>query len=424
MTKITKHTDLLVLAVLVAAVLGGVLLFDRVRLGADERSTAEDPESQTSLYAGRTAQVEGPEPDTRAPQTVLAWAQTEEGNLRDDRRPVPAPYQQGVVQLGVGASLGGKLPFPEESLWNQPIDHLDVDPLSDVLINSIGCEKHVHPDFGSGTWNGAQIGIPYVVVSGKQLKVPIKFTAYGNESDPGPYPIPFGAPIEGDPNVEGDRHLIVIDRDNWKLYELFRAFPIGGGQLWRAESGAIFDLGTNHMRPAGWTSADAAGLPVFAGLVRYEEAAEQKEIRHALRFTVSKSRQAYVPPARHWASRHTDLSLPPMGMRVRLKKDFDVTGYPPEVQTILVALKKYGMILADNGSDWFISGAPDPRWNDDNLRALKKLQGCDFEVVTMEGLVEEQACNCPDGKKTQIVERPTENASELLPTISRESLLK
>jgi hypothetical protein len=178
------------------------------------------------------------------------------------------------------------------------------------------------------------------------------------------------------------------------------------------------------MRPAGWTSADAAGLPVFAGLVRYEEAAEQKEIRHALRFTVSKSRQAYVPPARHWASRHTDLSLPPMGMRVRLKKDFDVTGYPPEVQTILVALKKYGMILADNGSDWFISGAPDPRWNDDNLRALKKLQGCDFEVVTMEGLVEEQACNCPDGKKTQIVERPTENASELLPTISRESLLK
>jgi hypothetical protein len=256
-----------------------------------------------------------------------------------------------------------------------------VDPNSDALIASIGLGKGLHPDFGAN-WDGGPFGIPYVVVAGSTARVPVSFD-YADESDPGPYPIPPDAPIEGGPESDGDRHVLVIDRDNWMLYELFYAFPLDGGSSWSAGSGAIFDLSSNELRPAGWTSADAAGLPIFPGLARYDEVVEGGEIRHALRFTVSQTRRAYVYPARHWASADTSSDLPPMGMRVRLKAEFDISGFPPSARVVLQALKTYGMIVADNGGDWFISGAPDARWNDDELNTLKTVLGSNFEVVRM-----------------------------------------
>jgi hypothetical protein len=295
-------------------------------------------------------------------------------------------FRVGAQQpdLGAGASLNGKRLFPADNPWNQDISGETVDPNSANLIASMGLGTSLHPDFGT-VWNGAPNGIPYVVVSGAQTKVPITFTAYGNQSDPGPYPVPTDAPIEGGPASTGDRHVIIIDRDNWKLYELYRAFPNGAG--WNADSGAVFDLNSNALRPAGWTSADAAGLPIFPGLVRYDEVFGRKEITHALRFTASRTRRAYVSPARHFASSNTDPNLPPMGMRVRMKASFDISGYSPAMQVILRALKRYGMILADNGSNWYVSGAPDSRWNDDELNTLKGLKGSDFEVVKMGTIV-------------------------------------
>jgi hypothetical protein len=287
------------------------------------------------------------------------------------------------ARYGVGASLIGVRIFPASDPWNRDISHEPVDPNSAALIASIGLNKNLHPDFGT-VYNGAPNGIPYVVVSGTQPRVPVHFD-YADESDPGPYPVPPDAPIEGGPHGQGDRHILVVDRDHSKLYELFSVHPEGKG--WRAGSGAIFDLKTGALRPAGWTSADAAGLPIFPGLARYDEVGIQKEIRHALRFTIVHSRRAYVAPARHFASHLTNPNLPPMGMRVRLKADVDISGFPSSARVILTALKKYGMIVADNGSDWFISGAPDPRWSDDELNTLKRIKGRDFEVVRMGEIV-------------------------------------
>lgn len=289
------------------------------------------------------------------------------------------------VKLGIGASLGGKRVLPADNPWNKDVSRAAVDPNSDALIASIGLAKGLHADFGT-TYQGVPMGIPYVVVAGNQAKVPVSFEET-DESDPGPYPLPANAPIEGGPKSKGDRHVIVLDRDNWKLYELFAAYPEDGGKSWKAGSGAIFDLNANKERPAGWTSADAAGLPIFPGLVRYDEVAEQKAIRHALRFTCKRSRRAYVHPARHFASRATDPALPPMGMRVRLRAGYDISRFPGEAQTILRALKKYGMILADNGSDWYVSGAPDRRWSDRNLNTLKQVSGGEFEVIQMGEIV-------------------------------------
>lgn len=286
-------------------------------------------------------------------------------------------------ELGPNASLNGRRVFLPADPWNQRVDRLPVDPNSDVLINSIGRATKLHPDFGAN-WNGGPFGIPYVVVPGNTPKVPVTFQ-YADESDPGPYPIPPNAPIEGGPSSSGDRHILVIDRDNWKLYELFSAYPQGRG--WKAGSGAIFDLTRNTERPAGWTSADAAGLPVFPGLARYDEIVQRRTLTHALRFTVRRSRRAYVPPARHFASRSDDPSLPPMGMRVRLKAGYDLSRFPPSARVILQGLKTYGMLLADNGSDWFISGAPDRRWNDEELGTLKQVTGNDLEVVKMGRIV-------------------------------------
>lgn len=286
--------------------------------------------------------------------------------------------------LGAGASLQGRRPFPADNAWNQDVSREPVDPSSATLIAACG-NRGLHADFGT-VWNGAPNGIPYVVVAGGQAKVPVTF-GYADESDPGPYPIPSDAPVEGGPNGTGDRHVLVIDRDNWKLYELYDARPVNGGAGWTAGSGAVFDLGSNALRPAGWTSADAAGLPIFPGLVRYDEVVEQKTIRHALRFTCPVTRRAYVHPARHFASSRTDAGLPPMGMRVRLRGDFDVSGFPPSVQVILQAMKTYGMLLADNGSGWYVSGAPDPRWSDDELATLSRVRSTDFEVVRMGTIV-------------------------------------
>lgn len=302
----------------------------------------------------------------------------------DASGPEPSGDASPEPGLGPNVSLEGRRPFPADNPWNTDVSNEPADPNSATLIAACGL-KNLHPDFGT-VWNGAPNGIPYVVVDGAQARVPVSFY-YDDESDPGPYPIPPDAPIEGGPNATGDRHVIVIDRDAWKLYELYDARPVDGGARWEAGSGAVFDLSSNDLRPAGWTSADAAGLPIFPGLVRYDEAVEQGEIRHALRFTCPQTRRAYVWPARHWASSRTDPNLPPMGMRVRLRADFDISGFPAEVQVILTALKRYGMFLADNGSGWFISGAPDPRWSDENLNALKTVPSSAFEVVRMGAIV-------------------------------------
>jgi hypothetical protein len=279
--------------------------------------------------------------------------------------------------LGPGASLQGRAVFRPDSPWNTEIAHVPADPNSDQYLRSIGIDAPLHPDFGT-TYRGAPNGIPYVLVAGTQPRVPVSFE-YADESDHDLYPIPDDPPIEGGRDADGDRHVLIVDRDNWRLFELLGARREKG--LWKAESGAIFDLAGDTRRPAGWTSADAAGLPIFPGLVRHDEVVERGEIRHALRFTAPRTRRAYVHPASHWASRETDPSLPPMGLRVRLRAGFDVTGFPPTARVVLTALKRYGMILADNGGSWFLSGAPDPRWNDAEIDTLKRVKGRDFEVV-------------------------------------------
>ena len=280
--------------------------------------------------------------------------------------------------LGLNAALARAL-FPADNAWNTRIDTATVDPNSSAIVANIGSTTSFHPDFGAN-FNGGPFGLPYVVVSGTQPGVNVTFD-FADESDPGPYPIPPNPPIE----PGGDAHVLVVDKDHWKLYELYNAQRLADGS-WHAGSGAIFDLSSNALRPAGWTSADAAGLPIVPGLVRYDEVLAGS-IDHALRFTVSHSRRAYVSPARHWASSDTSSLRPPMGMRVRLKASVDISGYPASAQVILRALKKYGMIVADNGSNWYLSGTADARWNDTEMNTLKALKGSDFEVVRMTGVV-------------------------------------
>ncbi|MGE0424475.1 MAG: hypothetical protein AB7O88_19590 [Reyranellaceae bacterium] len=298
---------------------------------------------------------------------------------------VPAHAQPGKVELGANASLNGLRLLPDDSPWHQDISKSPVDPRSGRILARIGLDKPLRGDFGT-EYEGAPMGIQYIVVARGQKRVPVRFVEYAEESDAGPYPIPPDAPIEGGPKGTGDRHVIVLDRDAWRLYEIFNAFPEANG-AWRGDGGAIWDLGKSQVRNPGWTSADAAGLPILPGLVRYDEAVVKGAIEHALRFTLARTRRAYVPPASHYASKDPDEDLAPMGMRVRLRADFDVSGFAPEVKAILVALKKYGMFLADNGSDNFISGAPHPGWNVDTLRQLMRVKTRDLEVVEMTGLV-------------------------------------
>jgi len=287
-------------------------------------------------------------------------------------------------RAGWALEVDGCRLFPPNNIWNVPVDRLPLDLNSDAYVNTIGQNETMHPDFGSGTWAGGPIGIPYISVPGTQSLKEVSFT-YADESDPGPYPIPDDPPIEGGAHSDGDRHILVLDRDNCILYELFYAF-LQEDESWHAGSGSIFPLKDHTLRPDGWTSADAAGLPILPGLIFYDEVASG-EIRHAIRFTAPQTRKAYVWPARHYASSLTGEKYPPMGQHFRLKAGFDISGFAPEVQIILRALKKYGMILADNGASWFISGVPDERWDDDVLHQLRQVKGANFEAVDCSSLM-------------------------------------
>ena len=273
--------------------------------------------------------------------------------------------------------------FPADNVWNARVDRLPVNANSTAWVNTIGASSNLHPDFGGGIWDGAPIGIPFVTVTGSQTKYPVTFD-YADESDPGPYAVPLNAPIEGGSSSDGDRHAIAIDADNCILYELYSAYP--QATSWQAGSGAIYNLTSDALRQAGWTSADAAGLPIFPGLVRYDEVAAG-EIRHAIRFTAPQTRNTYIWPARHQASSLTGTQYPPMGARFRLKASFNISTFSATNQIILTALKTYGMILADNGSSWYISGAPDSRWDDDDLHALNNIPGSNFEAVDESSLM-------------------------------------
>jgi hypothetical protein len=278
--------------------------------------------------------------------------------------------------------------FPADDIWNTRVDTLPVHARSASYVASIGNSARLHPDFGSGVWppgSTSPIGIPFVEVPAGTPAVIIHYTSYGNESDPGPFPIPTNTPVEGGPDSDGDRHVIVVDRFRCELFELFYAHP-GPGNSWTAASGARYQLDSSDLRPDGWTSADAAGLPIYPGLVRYSEVASGR-ITHAIRFTARDTQSAHVWPARHDASDLTSLALPPMGQRFRLKAGFDISGFSPQVRVILRAFKEYGIILADNGSPWYISGAPDSRWNNDILHELGEIPGSAFEAVDVSSLM-------------------------------------
>ena len=274
--------------------------------------------------------------------------------------------------------------FPDNNIWNTPIDNAPLHANSATYVSTIGASIGLHPDFGSGLYNGSPMGIPYVLVGAGQKMRAISFD-YADESDAGPYPIPDNPPIEGGISSSGDRHVLVVDTTNAILYEIYSSYQQPDSS-WHGGSGAVFNLNSNQLRPDTWTSADAAGLPILPGLVRYDEILKG-EINHAIRFTVPKTQRAYLWPARHYASAITDKAYPPMGLRMRLKADFNISSYSPACQIILKALKKYGMILADNGSAWFISGVPDDRWNNDQLNELKQVKGTNFEAVDESGLM-------------------------------------
>ena len=294
--------------------------------------------------------------------------------------------------LAQGPTIDGCPLLPADNIWNTPIDDLPVDPNSSAYINTIGAATNPHADFGSGEWppgSGNPIGIPFVVVPAGQPLVTINISPYASESDPGPYPVPADAPIEGGSGSTGDRHVLVVRQGECKLYEMYRAFPNGDGS-WNAESAAVYGLNSNALRPDTWTSADAAGLPILPGLARYEEVVAG-EIKHALRFTASATQKAHVWPARHNASNSTDPTRPPMGQRFRLKASFVIDdSFSPQGKVILQALKKYGLILADNGSNWFISGAPNAGWDNSALAAdFDRVSGSDFEAVDVSSLMVE-----------------------------------
>jgi hypothetical protein len=294
-----------------------------------------------------------------------------------------------LLMVGVSGSAWAQITahrtcpvFPANNIWNTPVDQLPVSSFSSTYVNTIGPGASLHPDFGT-VYNGAPNGIPYIIVPRTETRYPATFT-YADESDPGPYAIPLNAPIEGGSQSTGDRHVIAVETMNCVLYEMWSSYPQTAS--WQAGSGAIFDLRSNALRPGEWTSADAAGLPIFPGLVKYDEV-RTGAIHHAIRFTVPQTQRAYVWPARHYASNLTDPKYPPMGVRFRLRADFDISGFSATNQIILTALKKYGMMIADNGSAWYISGAPDPRWNDDDLHNLGQVKGADFEAVDVSPLM-------------------------------------
>ncbi|HWM18867.1 MAG TPA: hypothetical protein VNO51_04220 [Ilumatobacteraceae bacterium] len=288
----------------------------------------------------------------------------------------PATVGRQAVRVSPpGPSLGGCPMFPADNAWNQDVSQLPLHPRSAAMIAQIQADglDNLHPDFGENP----NYGIPYVVVPASQALVPITYTAYGDESDPGPFPIPLDAPVEGG-GASGDRHVLVLRQGTCDLFELFVGIRNGSG--WNAASGARFDLTSNALRPDGWTSADAAGLPILPGLVRYDEVAAGV-IRHAIRVTFSETQRGYIAPATHFASDSTDPDRPPMGLRLRLKASYDVSQLTGQARVIAVAMQQYGLMVADNGSNWFFQGAPSPGWDDDDLNQLKDIPGTAFEVV-------------------------------------------
>ncbi len=278
------------------------------------------------------------------------------------------------------ASLSPRAPsLPNQAAWNQDISKAPAARNSAAVIAYINSKggNFLHPDFGSPRPHG----FPYAIVGAGQRKLPIHYTAYGRESDPGPFPVPSAAPVEGGRRSDGDRHVLVVDRSRCVLYELYRAFfKRGGGIHWNADSGARWDLRSTALRPDSWTSADAAGLPIFPGLVRYEEAADGR-VDHAIRVTFESTRDAWIHPASHCAGDTASANAPPMGMRLRLKASYGLDGFSGPARTIAEALKRYGMIVADNGSNWFFGGTSDRRWDDENLNQLKRIPGSAFQVV-------------------------------------------
>lgn len=312
----------------------------------------------------------------------------------DGGTPVAAPPPVAVSAPSAAAASPGPAAsrsaaprcerFPADNVWRAPVAGLPVHRSSAAYVASIGADRPVHADFGSGTWDGGPIGIPVTTVARGQAGVKVSFE-YAGESDRVAYPIPAGARIEGGPGADGDRHVILYDPSACRVYELYRAFP-GAKGTWRAGSGAVFDLRTNRLRPAGWTSADAAGLSIFAGLVRYDEVAAG-HVDHAIRVTVPRTRAGYVWPARHQASDLTDPALPSMGLRLRLRAGVDVSKLPRQARIVATAMQRYGVIVADNGSAWYISGDPDERWDNDALAALGRLRGRDFEAVDTTSLM-------------------------------------
>ena len=304
-----------------------------------------------------------------------------------------------VMSLGPMGSFNGFVPFPSNSLWNTNIANAPVDANSANYISEIGNNTPLHPDFGAGLYDGQTIGIPYIVVPSTQPLLRIIYTLYGDESDPGPMPIPSNALIEGFPNPgNGDRHVLIVDKGNCWLYELYYAFnsgPLG----WNAGSGAVWDLEANEMRPYTWTSADAAGLPILPGLVRYDEI-QAGAINHAVRVTLQNSQEAFTPPASHWAANSDNQYAAPMGMRLRLKASFNISGFSHTNQIILTALKQYGAIMADNGSSMFLTGTTDMRWNNSDLGDLHSVTASDFEVIEISPLYTPQ--NVPTGSNPTI----------------------
>jgi len=288
-----------------------------------------------------------------------------------------------VAASATGATIAGCPMFPADNPWNRDVSNDPVDANSANLIASIGANTNLHPDFGSNL----TYGIPYTIVPSSQVSVPVVFTAYGSESDPGPYPIPPNAPIESG----SDAHVLVAQAGVCKLFEVGNASKDQSGSGWHASGGAVFDFNSDALRPQCWTSADAAGLPILPGLVRYDEV-QSGAIKHALRFTVNTSRQAFIHPATHYASLNTSSNVPPMGMRVRLKASYNISTFSGNSKVILTALKKYGMFVADNGSNWYISGSTDGRWDDNDLNQMKSVPGSQFEVVQMGTVYTSAAC--------------------------------
>jgi hypothetical protein len=344
--------------------------------------------------------VNNPNPGGSASGSLSVTVTAQSGGNPPPPPPPPPPASAcGGISVGQGGSLNGFLPFPADNLWNQNIANATVDPNSAAIINFIGGTDPVHPDFGSGQFDSSIIGIPYFVVGAQQAPVTINLTDFADESDPGPMPVPANALVEGDPNPgNGDRHTLVVDNNSCWLYELYNAVPQGDGS-WTAASTAVWDLQADGQRPLTWTSADAAGLSIFAGLARYDEVAAG-EIKHALRITLQDSRAAFVPPASHWAANSTNANAAPMGMRLRLKSSFNISGFSASNQVILKALQQYGAIMADNGSNMFISGAPDDRWDNDDLHDLDQVTASDFEVVKMDTIYTQS--NLPTGSAPSI----------------------